>query len=232
MNKVFEAFRLFYYGLASMASFIRGLYWLSFLEKPTVTIFGGRGWGAREEHFRSAHDISYHCVERGFSVLTGGGPGTMQAANCGAHEACKKLCKKPTSVTFGIGVQGVDTGFINKCAPVLYVNSFHTRKWLLMHYSVAFIIFPGGVGTMDELYELLNLMKHGIVKRCPVVLFDRQYWSQMVGWFDFAIEQGFIDPKYTDLLHISDDPHEAMDFIEATLKKTKDMSLNKPGRTD
>lgn len=217
MNRIIETFRLFYYSMLGMVSFIRGLYWLSFLEKPTVTIFGGRGWGAREEFFLAAHDIAYHCVERGFSVLTGGGPGTMQAANCGAHEACKKLCKKATSVTFGIGVSGVDTGFVNKCAPVLYVDSFYPRKWLLMHYSVAYIVFPGGVGTMDELFELLNLMKHGLIEKRPVVLFNSKYWQQMFGWFEFAIEQGFIDPAYKDFLHLSDDPHEAMDFIEKSL---------------
>jgi len=135
----------------------------------------------------------------------------MVAANCGAAETRKKGEK---AQTLGIAVSGIDEDFMNPCADTLFVNYFFMRKWLLIRYSVGFIIFPGGVGTMDELFDLLNMMKHHRVPPLPVVLIGVEYWQPLVKWFkESALKGGLIDERLTELFVVTDDIDEAYDLL-------------------
>lgn len=217
MNIIFESIRLLYAQMKSVLSTIRGIYWVSQLKSPIVTIFGGRSTGIHASYVETVHSVAKLCVEHNFAVLSGGGPGMMQAANCGAFEASVHKKYKPIS-SLGIGVRGVDVDYVNVCAPVLCVDSFFTRKWLLTHYSVAFIVFPGGIGTADELFTVLNLMKLGRLKTKPIILFGSAYWQPLVTWIEKSgIEQGFILSKYRHLFHVTDDALGAVRIIEQSL---------------
>lgn len=217
MNWIIESIRLFNANIFGLFYFIRGLYWLSGIKTPIITIFGGRSKGVQEKYEKHAHEVAYLLVERGYSVLSGGGPGMMQASNCGAFEASLKDKDRPIR-SFGIGVKGVDEDFVNICAPVLMVHSFFTRKWLLTRYSSAYVILPGGIGTMDELFDTLNLMKLGKLERKPIILLGAAYWEPVVDWIEkMAIEQGFIQAQYRELFYVTDDPIGAVRIIEQSL---------------
>lgn len=221
MYWIYESFRLFFNNIRSGFSYVRGMFWISYLQTPIVTIFGGHHTGLQGEYLESAHAVAFRCVEQGYSVLSGGGPGVMQAANCGAFEASSKMKDKPLR-TFGIGVQGVDADFVNVCAEVLMMDSFYTRKWLLTRYSAAFVIFPGGIGTADELFEVLNSLKLGRIESVPVILFGSAYWQPLVTWFEASgIHQGFIAQHNRKLFHVTDDVQGVMNLINESLSRKK-----------
>lgn len=216
---ILESLKLLFASIRSLFGMVRGLYWLSRLNPPIITIFGGRSAGALALYAQQAHDVAQLCVERDFAVLSGGGPGMMQAANCGAFEGSLKKKYKPIC-TFGIGVRGVDDNYVNVSAPVLRVDSFFTRKWLLTRYSSAFIVFPGGIGTADELFEVLNLMKLGKLETKPVILFGSAYWQPLVTWFESSgIHQGFIAQHNRKLFHVTDDVQGVMNIISESLSR-------------
>jgi len=194
-------------GYQLMTSFFR----LARLPMPIVTIFGGAKADRTGEFAKKAHDLSQMFAKNGISVITGGGPGIMIAANCGAAELRKKGQK---AQTLGIAVSGIDEDFINPCADTLYVNYFFMRKWLLMRYSVGFVVFPGGIGTMDELFDLLNMIKHHRIPPLPVVLVGVAYWQPIVDWFKIsALKSGLIDERLTKLFIVTDDLDEAYGHV-------------------
>ena len=193
-------------GYQLMTSFFR----LAHLPMPIVTIFGGAKAGDAGEDARKAHDLARKYADNGISVITGGGPGIMKAANCGAASVRKK---GERARTLGIAVSGVDDEFVNPCADMLNVNYFFMRKWLLIRYSIGFVIFPGGLGTMDELFDLLNLMKHHRIPDLPVVLVGADYWQPIVDWFDSALKSGLIDERLMKLFVVTDSVDEAYKII-------------------
>jgi len=218
-----ECFNLFIHsvrvGWQLMCSFLS----LSKLHMPVVTIFGGAKEDKKGKYAKDAYAIARKFVEHEISVLTGGGPGIMEAANCGAI-SIKRECKHGRSFTKGIGVTGVDTWFISSCYyPTISVSYFFMRKWLLIRYSVGFVIFPGGVGTMDELFDLLNLLKHHKIPPFPVVLIGKEYWKPLMTWFtESAFKNGFIeDKRLLQLFTITDDIDEAFSLVYETSKVFK-----------
>jgi uncharacterized protein (TIGR00730 family) len=219
MNWIIESFRLLFANLRGGIDFVRGLYWLSHLESPVITIFAGHYAGIDESYLRDAHNVGYQCVLHDYSVLSGGGPGVMQAANCGALEASKAKKEKALR-TFGIGVRNVDVGFVNNCAKLVRVDTFYVRRWLLTRYSVAFVVFPGGIGTADELFDILNSLKLHRVPNLPVILFGRDYWTPLVDWMKEAVEQGFIKREHHELIHLTDDPQEVIRIVNDSRNKT------------
>ncbi len=189
----------------------RGICMLSRIHAPIVSIFGSARDKKDGEYEQAAYALGKKFVENNISVLTGGGPGTMIDANCGAQSAVKKKSKKIWSA--GIGVIGVDDDFDTKCQTFLAVNSFSVRKILLTRYSCGFVIFPGGIGTVDEFFELLNGFKHDKIERCPVVLFGSEYWKKLTEWYHDAIAAGFINKKYHDFFIVTDDVQQAFDSV-------------------
>lgn len=189
-----------------------GVYRLSRLAQPIVAIFGGKGAYESGKYAQWAEDAGQACVENNMSVITGGGPGIMEAANCGAYKASQD--KKQW--TLGIGVRGVDIGFVNPCAPLITVDYFFVRKWLLTRYACGFILFPGGIGTVDEFFEVLNLIKLGRLDRIPIVLVGSSYWKDLINWYKHAFEYEFTSmPSHTAFI-VTDDPQEAVRIIVAS----------------
>ena len=212
MNWIFEGLlslgKAFHAGL----QLFYGIYYVARLRKPIVSVFGGGRVQKGSHHAQMVYAFAQLCVKNGYSVLTGGGPGVMEAANCGARDAAGKDAKHRT---LGVSVHGVDEGFTNPCAQVIKVRNFMVRKRLLMHYSVGFVIFPGGIGTVDELFDVLLLAKHHRIKRIPVILVDTEYWKPLVTWYrDHGLGQGFIKEEDRQLLLLVDTIEDALAAID------------------
>ncbi len=189
-----------------------GIYRLSRLRGPIVSIFGGKWVDGEHGYAKQAHKLAGQLVGHGFSILTGGGPGIMSAANCGAQEKKEQLDIKE-ECTLGIGVVGVDTDFVNPCASVMRMRYFFVRKRLLINYSSAIVVFPGGIGTVDELFEVLNLQKFSKTNLIPVILVDRSYWQGLIDWYDQSVSQGIIRPEYGNLFTVTDNLDEVYSLI-------------------
>jgi uncharacterized protein (TIGR00730 family) len=187
------------------------IYKLSRLQGDIVAIFGGEEAYKGGKYQEQAYKIAAQCVEQGMSIITGGGSGIMAGANCGAHDKAQELGLK--NKTLGIGVHGVDVDFVNPCAPVYWTSYFFMRKWLLIKYSSGFIIFPGGIGTVDEVFEVFNLIKTGKIQRVPVVLFDTEYWQPIIDWYDKAVQKQFVLEEYKDLFMVTNDINKAVASI-------------------
>ena len=192
---------------------VYGVYRLSKLKGPIIAVFGGSGAYERGKYARMAYDLSKKCSQQHMSVITGGGPGIMEAANCGAYKVDGK------KNTLGIGVRGVDEDFVNECAPVINVDYFFVRKWLLTRYAHAFILFPGGIGTMDEFFEVMNLTKLKKMQQVPVVLIGVDYWKGIVEWYQHAIDYEFVAITLQNTFIVTDDIDEALKVIIETKPK-------------
>jgi TIGR00730 family protein len=192
--------------LRSGWSFSWGLWRLSRLNQPIIAVFGGVGVHSDGKYAAWAKDFSYKITQQGMSVITGGGPGIMQAASCGALEGSRN----DVYATLGIGVHGVDEGFVNPCATVINVNQFFVRKWLLTRYTTAFVLFPGGIGTVDELFDVLNLMKLGKMQRVPIILVGVAYWKDLIDWYQHAFEYELVTLPVKDIFLITDSIDEVV----------------------
>ena len=204
-----KSLQLVWLGVKSGFQFVYGFYYLSRLQQPIVSIFGGKGAYEEGKYVQWAQDAAARAAEWNMSVITGGGPGIMEAANCGIF----KPRKNGKNITLGIGVRGVDEDFINPCAPLIWVDYFFVRKWLLTHYSCGFIIFPGGIGTMDEFFEVLNLIKLKKLRAVPIILIGTSYWHHIIQWYNHAFEYEFTNLPAQSAFIITDDPIEAIDII-------------------
>lgn len=210
-----ESVRVVWICLQSGFESIYCMYRISKLNKRKITIFGGKHAESDSVYAKNTYDLAAECVKRGMSVLTGGGPGTMEAANCGARSQAQKDANI-SSITLGIGVRGVDSSFVNQCAHVVVMSQMFMRQWFLMYYSQGFIIMPGGIGTAEELFELLDLIKLKKINSVPVVLFGIAYWKPMVDWFENSgVAQGFIKPECRNFFIVTDDVQQALDAISA-----------------
>lgn len=184
------------------------------MRRPVVAIFGGKGAPLEGAYARQAYDIAAACVAAGASVLTGGGPGLMEAANCGALDKAQELGIKECCA-LGVRIAAVDEEFNSKCTyPVVKVTDFFARKWLLIDYSDAIIVYPGGIGTADELFHVLNLIKTKKMGAIPLILVDTQYWKPMMEWYhNHAYASGFIKPDAKDLLRVADATDHIMEYL-------------------
>lgn len=187
-----------------------GLWYLSKLKEPIVTIFGGSRLAQDDPYAQITSNISHDLVEAGFSVLTGGGPGVMQAANCGAI-----LHKGKGLRSMGVSVEGLDDEESNVCVEKLIVmRNFPSRKWLLTRYSAGFVVMPGGFGTLDEMAEVITLIQTKRMKDKPIVLFGKEYWQSLMDWVNnSALRKGLVSKDDIRLLDVTDEPHEAVCLI-------------------
>ena len=176
---------------------------------PAVSVFGSARLPEDNKYYKSAQECGKLLVEAGFVVITGGGPGIMEAANRGAFEA------KGTSVGLNISLPQEQQG--NSYQTVeLDFRYFFIRKVMFVKYARGFIIFPGGFGTLDEFFESLTLMQTLKIKPFPVVLVGTDYWSGLVDWMKTRLVEMFetIEESDLDLFKIVDDPAEAVKIVQ------------------
>ncbi len=205
-----QSLSIFFHSIKVGYQMMTGFFRLAQLPMPVVTVFGGAKVKKTDKFFNSAHDLAQRFARGGVSVITGGGPGIMTAACCGAASTRKK---GERARTLGIAVSGVDEDYINPCADTLYVNYFFMRKWLLVRYSVGFVVFPGGIGTVDELFDLLNMVKHHRVPDLPIVLVGKEYWNPIVQWVQSAFKHELVNERLTKLFVVTDSIDEAYDLV-------------------
>jgi uncharacterized protein (TIGR00730 family) len=189
------------------AEFRKGFEAVDQIKRPAVTVFGSARIGSGDPDYQRAHECGKLLAEAGFAVITGGGPGVMEAANRGAKEG------GGFSVGFNIALpheQGanpyVDLG--------LTFRHFYARKVMLVKAAEGFILFPGGFGTLDELFESLTLIQTDKVREFPVALIGSAYWRGLLEWIaDPVLATGKIAPEDVALLHVTDDVADAVERI-------------------
>jgi len=177
---------------------------------PGVCVFGSARTARDSAEYRTAERVAGGLARAGYAVITGGGPGIMEAANKGASEA--------GGVSVGLGIelpfeQGLNE-YVDKGVQFRY---FFVRKTLFVKYAQAFVVLPGGFGTLDELFEAITLVQTGKITRFPVVLAGSEYWKGLVDWIrDTMLADGKIAPRDLDLIQVADDPDEIVKTIAAT----------------
>jgi uncharacterized protein (TIGR00730 family) len=174
---------------------------------PAVSIFGSARVPPDQPVYRQAERTAALLVEAGFGVITGGGPGIMEAANKGAKEA--------NGLSIGCNIELPFEQGMNPYVDIaINFRYFFVRKTMFVKYAEAFIIFPGGFGTLDELFEALTLIQTGKVRNFPVILFGAQYWRGLRDWVrETLLAEGKISPEDLDLLVVTDEPAEAVRII-------------------
>jgi uncharacterized protein (TIGR00730 family) len=174
-----------------------------------VSIFGSARTRPEDPEYESATETARLLAKAGIPVITGGGPGIMEAANRGAYEAGGLSIGCNIELPFEQGTNAYVTRS-------LMFKFFFVRKMMFVKYAGAFIVFPGGYGTLDELFEALTLIQTGKVKHFPVILFGRRYWSGMVDWLrETVAAERKINPEDLDLFRLTDDPAEAVQIVIA-----------------
>jgi len=177
-----------------------------------VSVFGSARVVPGDPHYEAAETTARLLAEAGLAVITGGGPGIMEAANKGAAEA--------GGVSIGCNIELPFEQGMNRWVDVaVNFRYFFVRKTMFVKYSEAFLIFPGGFGTMDELFEALTLIQTGKIHNFPVILFGSLYWSGMLEWIRAVmLAEGKVSAEDLDLLVLTDSPEEAVRVILRTLR--------------
>jgi uncharacterized protein (TIGR00730 family) len=189
------------------AEFLQGFEAVERIGRPGVTIFGSARVDEDHEAYRLARETGRLFAEAGFAVVTGGGPGVMEAANRGAREA------GGVSVGFNIEIPREQRSNDYLDIEVTF-NHLYARKTMLVKAAEGFVLLPGGFGTLDELFEALTLIQTGKVLHFPVVLVGRDHWEGLLEWIgDRLLEHGMISPEDEELLFLTDDPHEAVRIV-------------------
>jgi uncharacterized protein (TIGR00730 family) len=179
------------------------------IDRPAVTIFGSARVREGAPAYEDARAVARRFAERGWAVVTGGGPGVMEAANRGAKEG------RGLSVGFNIELPHEQhaNGYLDIA---LTFRHFYARKTMFVKAAEGFVVFPGGFGTADELFEALTLIQTGKVLHFPVVLFDSAYWDELLDWFrDDLLADGMISPDDLELLHVTDEIEDAVQQVVA-----------------
>jgi uncharacterized protein (TIGR00730 family) len=186
--------------------FIKGFRTLHFVG-PCVTVFGSARFHEDHPYYALAREVGARLARLGFTVMTGGGPGIMEAANRGAREAGGR--------SVGCNITLPEEQKLNPYLDVcITFEHFFVRKVMLVKYSYAFVVMPGGLGTMDELFEAITLIQTGKIEGFPVVVFGREYWRRLFELLSDMVRLGTIAAKDLDLLLLTDSPEEAMAHIE------------------
>jgi hypothetical protein len=182
---------------------------------PAITIFGSARTRDDDPMYQAARRTGQLLAETGFTVITGGGPGTMEAANRGAAEGGGE------SVGVGIDLP-FEQGVNDYVTLPLEFRYFFVRKTMFAKYASGFVYFPGGFGTLDELFESLTLIQTGKLDNMPVVLFGSEYWSGLHDWLVHTVQaNGNISPGDRDIYTITDDPQEVVDVMLASVRQRR-----------
>jgi uncharacterized protein (TIGR00730 family) len=192
------------------AEFLGGFQKVLEIDRPAVSIFGSARVAEGSSPYVQARTTATLFAEAGFAVVTGGGPGVMEAANRGCKDG------GGLSVGFNIALPH-EQGLNPYCDIEMTFKHFYARKTMFVKAAEGFVIFPGGFGTLDEAFEALTLIQTGKVLNFPVVLFDRGYWQHLLDWINGRLlEDGMISPDDVELLHVTDDPAEAVRLVVAS----------------
>jgi uncharacterized protein (TIGR00730 family) len=177
------------------------------IDRPAVTIFGSARTPAGTKPYEEARDVARRFAEAGWAVVTGGGPGVMEAANRGAKEG--------GGLSVGFNIELPHEQHENPYLDIEYTfQHFYARKTMFVKAAEGYVVFPGGFGTMDELFESLTLIQTGKVFNFPVVLFDVDYWTELLVWVrNEALAKGMISLEDVELLHLTDDPDRAVQLV-------------------
>ena len=194
--RVFRIMGEFVEGFDELASLTRG-----------ISIFGSARTATTDPYYEKARETAALLTREGFAVITGGGPGIMEAANRGAFEA--------GGVSVGCNIElPFEQGANPYLTRSLTFRYFFVRKMMFVKYSLGFVIFPGGFGTLDELFEALTLIQTRKIRDFPVVLFGSDYWKGLLDWIsDIALKEGKVSEHDLKLLHITDSPEEVVKIL-------------------
>jgi uncharacterized protein (TIGR00730 family) len=175
--------------------------------EPAVTMYGSSRLTADDKLYAETEEIAYRLGQSGFSIVSGGGPGVMEAANKGARRA--------GVASVGLNISLPEEQVCNAYATrSITFHHFFIRKVMLVKYAVAFVIMPGGLGTLDELTEILTLMQTHKIKPFPVILFNTEFWKGFLDWLRSAVlSRKYVSVKDFDLLRVLDRPDEVVEAI-------------------
>src|SRR5678809_1085878 len=188
-----------------MRDFLRGYRALHFVG-PCVTVFGSARIKRDDPHYEMARKMGAAIARLGFTVMTGGGPGIMEAANRGAKEAGGRS----VGCTIELPSEQPTNAYLDRCVRMHY---FFARKTLLVKYSYAFVVMPGGAGTLDELFEALTLIQTGKIQNFPIVVMGTDYWRELTDLLIKMARLGTISPADLKLVYVTDSVAEALEHI-------------------
>lgn len=181
---------------------------------PAISVFGSARTAPTDTAYRVAEEIGAGLAHSGYAVITGGGPGMMEAANKGAHNA--------GGVSVGLGIELPHEQGMNEYVDLgVHFRYFFARKTMFLKYSDGFVVMPGGFGTLDELFEAVTLVQTQKVSHFPIVLVGRRFWGGLVSWIEQSLStNGVISPQDRELVHLVDTAEEA---VEAVVTRARSM---------
>jgi uncharacterized protein (TIGR00730 family) len=196
------------------AEFVEGFDALAEIPRA-ISVFGSARIGEDDPGYAAALELGGALAREGFAVITGGGPGVMEAANRGCQEAGGLSVGCNIELPFEQDMNAyIDLG--------IDFRYFFVRKTMFVKYADGFVVFPGGYGTLDELFEALTLIQTGKVQHFPVVLFGSEYWGKLIDWLrDPVLAGGKVSPNDLDLFHVSDDPEEVVAYLTEALAQRR-----------
>jgi len=196
-----------------------GIWRIARFPMPIISIFGGSRLKDDDLYANQANELAQWCVDADISVVTGGGPGIMEAANCGAI-----YTKRGKGRSIGIGVRDLAEARNICTQEYMELNYFFARKWLLTHYSSVFVVFPGGFGTLDELFEVLTLMQTHKLELHPVILVGSEYWTPFIEWVQHEpARHDLVSNREANSLIITDDLQQVFTLIKTTCLGKKEI---------
>lgn len=182
---------------------------------PCVSVFGSARTKQNHEYYRLAEEVAYLLTKKGFGIITGGGPGIMEAANKGAHFAGGKS----VGLNIELPNEQHSNPFIDRDKNLNF-DHFYVRKLMFMKYSQGYIVLPGGFGTLDEFFEAITLIQTHKMVRFPIVLVDKSYWSGLITWIEEQLfNEGMISPEDLRIFRVVDKAEEAVAHIEQFYEK-------------
>ena len=207
--------------LRIQGEFVAGFDALAKLPKA-VTVFGSARTKPEDASYQMAEELGRKLAECAYAVITGGGPGIMEAANTGAHEG--------DGLSVGLGIELPHEQGLNKYVDLgLNFRYFFARKTMFLKYSQAFVCLPGGMGTMDEFFEVLCMVQTGKITNYPIVLMGTEYWSGLLEWMKNTLAAGgYINEDDQELFLLTDDPDEAVAHIIERHKVMSDKRIREP----
>lgn len=212
--------------LKVMPQLVIGAWKISRLPQPVVSVFGGSSLKKNSKYVAWAEELAHRLVSYEISIITGGGPGIMEAANLGAVR--KDLHR---THTMGIGVRGVETIDHEEFNPSakyhIVTDYFALRKYLLINYSYAYVIFPGGFGTMDEFMDVMTQMQTKKIPVSPIILIGQEYWAPFMVWVQTAVKEGLIPQEHVAYITLTDDLEKATTLLVEYCERCMNLDLQK-----
>lgn len=212
----------FRFAVSVLFEFIKGFRALHFVG-PCVTIFGSARFKDGHPYFEKTEELSARIAQLGFTIMTGGGPGIMEAANKGAKEAGGRS----VGCNIVLPMEQHHNAYLDKWVNIKY---FFVRKTLLLKYSYAFVVMPGGFGTLDEYFEALTLIQTKMINEFPIVIFDRAFHKELLEHIELLKKEQTISPGDTNLFLVTDSVDEAVAYIQKNSITKFNLQPEKPKR--